>query len=424
MSKPSYITNNFSNNNYVYGQNIRNIDIDYGINFSPDKLSSNFENYHKVARVDNDQIVYKTSGTKDTKGSKQNSLSIIRPDIQFKQDENRFFWNVQNNPNLELSYENDLSFIDNLKQGYRQITEINDEEQLALDAQYGPDNRFPEEETNDFILRLKNKYSQVTGVGVTDDMDDWFYYAGPSNILPESYPATVPIFEPGQSCKTQNFYHKSNIMNLPNVNLDKKPQYGSQQALPKYNLSGPRLFSDNRINTNTKKPFDVKKSGYSISIKESFQQRPIIDTQKDNTSDSIPTYSDLKEQNRYCSLLQPYECKTGDYDYTNNNNVYNNPCGSQNKYGSILEKNTMKPNLSKFVMHNIIGLNTNDINQPMIQVRNKSLFNQEIDNENSLNDLKKISHENYIKNTNQLRLEANKNLQTQTEKLQLNLSYR
>ena len=427
MSKPSYITKNFSNNNYLYQDNIRKLDLDYGINFSPAKMTSNFQNYDKVAYLNHndDTIVYKTSGTQDSKGSKQNSYSVLRPDIDFNQVDspnNKYYWNQQFNPNLDIPYTNDNDYVLEIKQGFEELTTLDSETQLFLDSQFGPDIRFLNETTPDFLLRIKSKYHKITGPSLdSTNINDWSNYVGPSNILPESHPATVPIFEDGQSCKTQDYYHKPNVINLPIINQNNKPKYGSQQALPKHHLLGPRLFSENHINTNTKKPFDIKNSGYNVSIKESFQDRPIIDNSQSKT---IPSYSDLKKQNKFCSLLDPYECKSDVTDYNNKNSVYDLPCGTKNVYGSTLEKNNIKPNLSKFVMHNIIGLNTTDLNQPIISLRNYSMFNNSNDEERSLNDIKMMSNENYIRNTNQLRLEANKNLQTQTEKLQLNLSSR
>ena len=107
--------------------------------------------------------------------------------------------------------------------------------------------------------------------------------------------------------------------------------------------------------------------------------------------------------------------------------VYDEDCGTKSNFGVITQKLEKDPHVSEFVKNNIIGQNSDNVNNPSIFFRNKATFNNNelIDSELNLNSLKKESHKNFIDNTNIFRTEVKENLfKQQTDRIKNNLSYR
>ena len=227
------------------------------------------------------------------------------------------------------------------------------------------------------------------------------------------------------SCPSRDSYHTSTTLDLPKKEAD-KPKWGTVRG---FDVVGPRTFSDKHINLNHKTPFDIKNSGYDIQENLNYTYEN-YEEKKDNTLPSYDNTNLEKEESEeseeglgYCSQSD-INCKGNIINFSLHNDIYNGECGTKNLKGGILEKNITKPNLSKFVKHNIIGLNKENINESMINIRNEALFNKEIRNESNLNNIKKISQNNFINNTNQLRYEFNNKFETHSQKLQRNLSNR
>ena len=355
-------------NEFLYKNNVRNMDT---INFKPD-IFNNFTHYNRVKNIESDtNTSFRTSGTTSTKGSKQNpELREIL--IEGENIKNRFHWDcLDKNP--------------------------------------------------DGSCKPGDSYQKI---------DEYLTSNLGAEILPVTNPVTTQqIFgEEHNSCPTRDSYHKSITLNLP-PREEGKPKYGTVRA---FDVVGPRTLSDKYINLNHTTPFDIKNSGYNIQNSENFitnLNHVYENFTEHKTPKKLPSYDltneqeEDEEETEYCKT-QNLNCKSTVDTFSNHNSIYDGDCGTKNLKGGILEKNVQKPNLSKSVLHNIIGLNKENINESMINIRNKALFNIDIKDESNLNNIKKISHENFIQNTNQLRIEFNNKFETHTQKLQRNLSHR
>ena len=355
-------------NEFLYKNNVRNNDLT--IDFKPETFNNNtvYNRTKNFISPDNNSLFI--TGTTSTKGSKQNP-TLRNIDIKDENILNRFSWSCQNqNPDRSC------------KPG------------------------------DDSYLKT----------------DEYLYSNLGTDILPKKNPSNLKnIFSNDfNSCPSRDSYHKSIILDLPSKE-EEKPKWGTVRG---FDVIGPRTFSDKYINLNHKTPFDIKNSGYNVqNSSENFvtNLNYTYENFEEKKDDTLPSYDKTnleKEEDEkslaYCSQTD-INCKGKIINFSSHNNIYDGECGTKNLQGGILEKNVINPNLSKFVKYNIIGLNKENINESMINIRNKALFNTEIRNESNLNKIKNISQKNFINNTNQLRYEFNNDLETHTQKLQRNL---
>ena len=400
--EPNFNKNNF-NNTQFYNNNIRKNNTK--VNFKPKRFEDNSSYIRVRNNINNDNYSHKTSGIKESRGSKQ--IPDVRPALQIDiNNSNRHYWNC--------------------------------------------------------VTKRPDGTCEKGGVDVSN-VDDWLDKLDGTNILPDNYPQKkIEIFPNGiKSCKRTDELQNTMEINLPKHNLLKKPKYGT---LLGFQLKGPRKLDTNTINTNTQKFFDVYNSGYQSNIvteitnddKKKFIKQPLPTTtpsiitttpsitKKESYSKEVVvkgddnrllTYSDFKKllkppkpekTDQYCDLYNS-NCNINDKSYKNHNSIYDLKCGTKNFQGGILEPNRKNANISRFIKNNIIGLPQEKENSTQILFRNSGKFsnNNLINDDLSLNKLKKFSHNNFINNTNAYRSEVNnKFFEEKTDKMVRNLTYR
>ena len=376
-------------------------------------IYNSFESLLKPTINWNGNISEKTSGTKSNVGDKQNADPRLAIEIdtsntqKFHWDDNRGIIRSGENMNYrKSSFYGWLSY-------YSSTRNLNDPIRKFYEDIVKDDTNFPLGDNltiNDYLRYYNNNISNemldvlrfAFNLYNKKAMNEWLDAVGDNNILPQNYPANSVVEK--NLCLPSTSYHKPVVINLQNNSPD-KPRWGTPLG---FEQVGPRKMNNMGINTNVKKPFDVTHSGYTIT-------------------ENLPTYSNFKvnkESFRYPDSVRRDNLKK----YTNNLSTYNGTCGSKfENRGTILEKNIKNPHQSRFVKHNIIGLNKENKNEPMIFLRNIAKFNNNdlINQDINLNSLKKLSHQNFIHNTNKYRDYVNDNLfEQKTEKLSRNLEYR
>ena len=249
-----------------------------------------------------------------------------------------------------------------------------------------------------------------------------------SNILPHNYPVKdTEIFGPNlDSCVDSQIYHNPYHVKLPNKITNNKPIYGTNRG---FDVKGPRIMSKENINVNKQTPFDALNSGYNIQ--DNNKQYNITIENYDDHDDEMPVNSgdnplttpDIKIKN-FCDNNKCYHSQ---YKYKTTIDIYNGKCGTKSKFGTVVDKLDQNPHVSEFVKHNIIGNNFENINRTSLYGKNKATFNNKMLEKSNLNlnQVRKLSHNNFIENTNKLRDEFNHNYFKQhTSKMQSNLDNR
>lgn len=289
---------------------------------------------------------------------------------------------------------------------------------------------------------ITTKISELEGhlVNANDALDScvnefYTYYKNPdttmkkkptSNILPESYPPKdVEIFgDKLNSCRDSQSYHSPTTVELKDRQT--RPVYGTKRGL---DMIGVRVY-DYPKNINEELPFNTDKSGYDIKETTNTYNKKIIDQyaikpQNRVYSKVIKSISSQgKPGNKYC---ENFNCLNDVYNYKNRDEVYKGECGTKSQFKAITPKIEENPQTSEFVRNDIIGNNLENTNRPSFFFRNKATFNNKnlIDNNLSLNSLKKVANTNFISQTNKFRDEVNNDyFKQQTDKIKNNLSYR